>query len=395
MSRRNWTIQMGAALGRKIGGIRVDAMAQTDILGEHDGQEYTLKFAKAFEWQNYYLVPQFDILYQSEDLVNHYFGVRPSEELPGRPAYQPGAAVTYSASLEWGWRFHPKWFVYANAGIDTVPSEIRNSPVVDKDNTWSLSLGLAYDAPAMLAVSTDRVSARESSFEIGVGAFFAHTEAKVFLTSGNAVIPVDLESDFDLDDTEVSVPVDLVWRFGQFHRLEFGYFQLKRNGANDLVIPVDVGDVTFPAGQTVQTSFDTSIYKLAYAFSLMRDSQKELSLIGGFQISDISYRSADGTESIVAETTSLMPVLGADLRINFTDTLSLQTELQFWLSDFNDFSGELIDFGISGRYQLFDKISVGLGYKFYRQDIESADEEFFGDYRFDYRGPVIDVRARF
>ena len=50
---------------------------------------------------------------------------------------------------------------------------------------------------------------------------------------------------------------------------------------------------------------------------------------------------------------------------------------------------------ISGHYQLLDKLPIGLGYKFYVQDIDSADEDFFGDYRFEYRGPVIDIRARF
>ena len=396
MSRRDWTVQMGAVAGRDFGGFRIDAMIQTDILGEHDGQEYTLKFAKPLEWQSNYLVPQIDVLYQSADLVNHYFGVRPGEALPGRPAYEPGAAVTYSASLEWGWRFNPKWFFYANAAVDTVPSEIRNSPIVDdKEFNLSLSLGIAYDAPTMKTVGTKRVSSRESSFEIGVGAFFAHTDAKVFLTSGSAVIPVDLESEFSVDNSEVIVPIDLVWRIGRFHRLELGYFQLKRSGANDLIVPVEIGPVTFPAGDTVQSSVDTSIYKLAYAFSLMRDSQKELSLIGGVHVTDIAYRSDGAVDTVVADTTTLMPILGADLTVNFTDRLALEAELQFWLSDFNSHSGNLTDFGVSARYRISETFSFSAGFKFYRQDIDSADEDFFGDYRFEYRGPIVDIRARF
>ena len=395
MSRRNWTVQAGVTAGRQIAGIRVDVLAETDILDEHNGQEYTLKLAKVFEWPNLYLVPQVDILYQTADVVNHYFGVRPSEAQPGRPEYKPGSAVTYSANLTGAWRWHPKWFVYASGGIDKVPSEIRNSPVVDRDYVWSLSFGIGYDAPTMLAVDYDRVSDQDSSIEIGVGAFFAHSDAKVFLTDGTATVPVNLETDFNLDDTEVSVPVDVAWRIGRFHRIGFGFFQLKRSGVNDLVVPVDVGDVTFPAGETVQTSFDTSFYELAYAFSLIRDSQKELSLIGGIQVSDISYRSASGTETAVAETTSLLPVIGADLTVNFTDRLTLDVMLQFWALDFGKYSGNLTDFGFFARYQLLDALSVSAGYKFYRQDIDSADENFFGDYRFEYRGPIVDIRARF
>lgn len=396
MSRRDWTVQAGATIGRHIGGFRIDAVAQTDILGEHSGQEYTFKIAKAFEREDFYLVPQFDILYQSDDLVNHYFGVTPSEALPGRPAYQPGAAVTYSASLEWGWRWHRHWFVFASANIDSVPTEIRNSPVVeDKDYAWGLTLGVSYDAPTMVELQSDRRRDLETPLELGVGAFFANSDAKVFLRSGTVVIPIDLEADLSLDDTEVSVPVDLVWRFGPFHRLEFGYFQLKRSGAGDLVIPVTVGDVTFAAGETVQSSFDTTIYKVGYAFSLIHDSQKELSLFGGVHVTDVSYRSTDGTQTASSDTTATLPILGADLTVNFTDKLSLNAELQFFSMDFNRYSGSLLNFGFSGQYRLLDKLSVGVGYRFYKQDIDSGDEDFFGNYRFEYRGPVVNVRARF
>ena len=97
----------------------------------------------------------------------------------------------------------------------------------------------------------------------------------------------------------------------------------------------------------------------------------------------------------MANTTALFPVLSADFSINFIDKLSLLAKLQFFLTDVNRYSGTLLDFGISGHYQLFDKLLVGVGYKFYRQDIDSGDEDFFGDYRFEYQGPVIDVRARF
>lgn len=396
MNRRDWTVQAGATIGGHIGGFRIDAVAQTDILGEHSGQEYTFKIAKAFEKENFYLVPQFDVLYQSDDLVNHYFGVTSSEALPGRPAYQPGAAVTYSASLEWGWRWHRHWYVFANANIERVPTEIRNSPVVeDNDYAWGLTLGVGYDAPAFVGLQSDRKRDRETSLELGVGVFFANSDAKMFLTSGTAIVPIDLESDLSLDDSEVSVPVDLVWRFGPFHRLEFGYFQLKRSGVNDLVVPVTVGDITFSANETVQSSFDTTVYKLGYAFSLLHDSQKELSLFGGVHITDVSYRSADGTQTVAADTTAILPILGADLTVNFTDRLSLDAELQFFSMDFNRYSGSLMNFGFSGQYRLLDKLSVGVGYKYYKQDIDSGDEDFFGNYRFEYRGPVVNVRVRF
>jgi hypothetical protein len=327
--------------------------------------------------------------------VNHYFGVMPSEALPGRPAYQPGAAVTYSGSIEWSWKWHRNWFVTARGAIDRLPDEIRNSPIVDKDFTWSVSLGIGYVAPSMVEMQADRPGKIGSGLEVDVRAFFVQADSKVFLTSGTAVAAINLESEFSLDDSDVTVPVNLVWRINPFHRLEFGYFQLTRSGAGDIVVPIEIGDVTFQPGDTVQSNFDTTIYRLGYAFSLFHDAQKELAVFGGAHISDISYRSASGTESVAVETTAILPVLGADLNVNFTDRLSLEVELQFFIGDVNHYSGNLLDFGFAGNYQWHDRLDVGAGYKFYRQDIDSADESFPGDYRFEYRGPFVYARARF
>ena len=50
-------------------------VAQTDLLGEHDGQEYEFKIARLFDFDRYYVMPQLDVTYQSASLVDHYFGV--------------------------------------------------------------------------------------------------------------------------------------------------------------------------------------------------------------------------------------------------------------------------------------------------------------------------------
>ena len=180
-----------------------------------------------------------------------------------------------------------------------------------------------------------------------------------------------------------------------FHRLEFGYFQLKRSGASDVVVPIDIGDVTYLPGDSVLSSFDTTIYRLGYAFSLYHDAQKELAVFGGAHITDISFHSAGNAETVDADTTAILPVLGVDLAINFTERVSLEVGLQFFIGDVNHYSGNLLDFGFAGNYQWHDRMDIGVGYKFYRQDIDSADESFTGDYRFEYRGPYIYARARF
>ena len=392
MSRRDWTIQGGISTGREFGRYRFDIVAQTDLLDEHGGQEYEFKLARLFDRETYYWSPQVDITYQSSQLVNHYFGVAAAEELPDRPEYRPGAALTWGASLEWGWKWHRHWFVSASAKLEWLPSEIRNSPIVNEDTTWSFLMTFAYDAPAMIAMDGGRPDV--GGFELGFGAFFVDADSKVFLVGDATDVPIDIESEFSVGDTEVSVPVNLVWRFGPFHRIELSYFELKRSGAGDLVVPVDVGDVTFEAGESVNTGFDTRIFRFGYAFSLLHDVQKELAIFGGAHVSDVSFRANGANDGARADTTAILPVLGADLMVNFTDSLSLGAELQIFVSDVNRYSGNLIDFSFFGQYTWSDRLATGFGYRYYRQDIDTADEDFFGDYRFEYRGPFVFIAAR-
>lgn len=396
MRRRNWTVQGGVAVGRELGGlggIRADVIAQTDLLGEHGGQEYELKLARTFDLGNHYLLPQIDFTYQSSDLVQHYFGVSAPEALPDRPEYRPGAATTFGASLEWGWRWHPRWFLTAEVGVDFLPSAIRSSPIVDEDYTYSVSVGFAYDAPTLIEARPPR-PANVSALELTIGTFIAAADSVVFLTDGMGTIPIVLESDVNLRDVNVVVSFGAAWRISEFHRLKFGYFELNRDGTEDLVVPIDIGNVSFPAGAIVDTSFDTRVLNLGYAFSLLHDTQKELSVVGGLHVTDTSFRSASANDSVAADTVAILPMLGADLRINVTERLAVGAELSLFLSEFDRYSGTLLDLGIFGEYLWRERIVIGAGYRFFRQDIDTADESFFGDLSFDYRGPQVFIRAR-
>ncbi|MDJ0939020.1 MAG: MipA/OmpV family protein [Woeseiaceae bacterium] len=395
MARRDWTLQGGFIAGRSLFGVQVDADVQTDLLGEHNGQEYTLRFARQFDIGRQYVVPQVAIRHQSSRLVNHYYGVRPEEALPTRPAYVPGGATTPQIALEWGWRLLPRWFVTLNAGVEFLPDEIRNSPIVDQDTRVTFRAGLAYDAAALVAANGGNRIADDPQIEVSLGVFLVDAGTTVFLRAGDAVAPVKLESQFDVDNSELTFPASLVWRIGWFHQFKLSYAQLKRAGETDITVDVEVGELTFPAGDTVLSAFDTTLYSLAYGFSLLRDPQKELTIWGGVNVADVRYRSSGSVGDVTADTTQLLPTLGVEFDASLTDRLSLEAALSFFLLDFNDHSGDMLNFRFGGRYRFTQTLSAAVGWQYYRQDISTGDPSFFGEYRFEYRGPQLTLSARF
>jgi outer membrane scaffolding protein for murein synthesis (MipA/OmpV family) len=395
MSRRDWTIQVGANVGRQFGPVRLDLMGQTDVLGEHDGQEYTFKLALPFVGRNWQLIPQFDALYQSDELINHYFGVTEQEARPGRPEYLPGGGTTLSASLHFSWRFHPKWYLTGSAQMDFLPDVIQDSPLVSRDRVGRLIVGVAYDAPLFVAAHDEMDPLDLASFDLGLGAFYVQSESNVDLLGSGSARDVDLEDELGLNAGTWAGFIDAVWRLRLYHRLELSLFELSRDATTDLDSPLEIGDIIFDAGDIVTTEFSTQIIRLAYGFSLIQDDQKELSLIGGVHITDVEYRNSSDNQVVDASTTAILPVVGVHLRVNPTNSWQALVRLEYYELDLSQHGGRMIDFSVAGQYQFTNNFAAGAGYSWYRQDINSKDPDFTGDFQFDYRGPVLYLRARF
>ena len=394
MRRRNWTLQAGAMAGKRVGPVALTAYATTDILNEHKGHEVSLNAALPFVREKWLVIPQVDFVWQSDKLVNHYFGVREAEAAPGRPAYAPGSATTISGILELSWRFHPRWYLNTSIMLDYLPDKIRNSPIVDKDTSWRFNVGVAYDRAAWTATDSADLTSL-TGFDVGVGAFFASTESNVDVRGLIESRSPDLESGQGLDDRTTTTAVDLVWRAGRYHRIDFSYFSLNRDATTDIVSDLVVGDTAFAAGDSLRTEFNTRVFRLGYGFSFLRDAQKELTLFGGAHVTDVDYRVRGSTETESVSTTPVLPVIGLHLRANPTERLAIVAGLEIFQLDFDKHSGELIDFSFGGQYRVTEWLKAGAGYRFYRQDIDAGDDSFLGDYRMQYRGPFVVLRAQF
>ncbi len=395
MDRRDWTLQAGLHVGKRFDRLAFDLFATTDILNEHDGQEYDLLVAWPFDFGSWELVPQLGLTYQTSDFVDHYFGVQVSEALPGlRDEYLPGSAVTSSARLGYTYRISDRWFLGAAAKIKFLPDEISKSPLVDRDSTWSFSLGIAYDAPAFTAIDDDSVRRAGSALEVIVGGFLAQSRSNIDLLDASLPVP-DLENQQGLDDSELVLPVDVIWQWGRLHRIDFRAFTLSRNATTGIIDPITIASTTFGPNEDVRTSLRTRVMRLGYGLSIFRDEQKELSVLGGVYVGDIEYRVRDANDSIRASTTPILPVLGVRGRVNFSGRFSVEANIEAFAFDFDKYTGELFDLSLSGRYRISDRYFTGLGFRFYRHNIRAADDQQFVEYEIDYYGPYGYIGFRF
>lgn len=124
----------------------LEAKVLFDVSDAHDG--YTARVGAD------YAIPlsavtmlKFDggVKYGSDDYNNTYYGVKASEALANRPAYQPDAGIgSIEAGATLRHAFTNRWSVQARLGAEYLLSDVADSPLVDQEFQPSAMLGVAY-----------------------------------------------------------------------------------------------------------------------------------------------------------------------------------------------------------------------------------------------------------
>ena len=148
MHDRNKTFDVGGEFGVSGDWGSVTTYLVTDALGVDDGQEIRVVYAKSFknpfDVNNLKISPSVGLAWQSNNLVDYYYGVRDDEVRAGRPAYDPGPAVNWLWGVDANYRLNERWTLLAGFTYYWFDSEIRNSPIVSRYYSISIIAGAMY-----------------------------------------------------------------------------------------------------------------------------------------------------------------------------------------------------------------------------------------------------------
>ncbi|GAB2663190.1 MipA/OmpV family protein [Arenimonas aestuarii] len=145
MDDRDFSLDIGLAASWRVKRVgQFEASLATDMLDRSGGQEAALSWTGLVRAGGWRLLPGASLSWQSGDMVDYYYGVRPDEALVGRPAYSPGSALFPEVSLLATRPLGERWELFARVGHTWLPSEVTDSPLVDQDGRTSVILGLGY-----------------------------------------------------------------------------------------------------------------------------------------------------------------------------------------------------------------------------------------------------------
>ena len=145
MQDRDWSLDGGAELIWTMPQLYDTAVSLSfagDLTSEHEGYEISMKASKRFDFEPFFIKPAISVEYQSKDLTDYYYGVRPAEATGTRPAYSADDAVNFSTSIDFYMALSEEWLLISRIKATFLDDPITDSPIVDEDTTLLGLVGL-------------------------------------------------------------------------------------------------------------------------------------------------------------------------------------------------------------------------------------------------------------
>ena len=125
------------------GDIQLQVMG--DMTHTHKGWEVWASYAYPWKSGNWTIIPSFGVNWKSHHLLDYYYGVKKSESVKNRPAYQASSGFNSFVKLSMSYRINDHWGIVGVAEYESLSRSIRHSPIVDQDGIETLFIGLMYN----------------------------------------------------------------------------------------------------------------------------------------------------------------------------------------------------------------------------------------------------------
>ena len=398
VDQRRWALEMAPMVNYRAWPIQISFKPYFEVSDRHDGYVGQLEFSYPKQFERGYMTAAVQFDYMSDDYSNYYFGVRPVESALDRLVYEPGSVVNTELKFSWGYVLSEHWLINGRVGWLFLDDDIKNSPLIDSNQGWNASVGLAYNADVFKPRDGSERYSGSSNFRIKYTALRDELNTKI-VRDASPTAPgtiIDVEDVLGLSNKETVGQLDVLYRFGGFHRLEFSYSSVERSGSVTTASDISVGDQFIPAATTIDSANDSQTMRISYGYSLLRDEQKELGITAGIHRTRLETKIFS---TITGEVESnrpdpVLPTIGAYGSVSLSSRLKINAEGQFFRLDFDRYDGSLNYMRVEAMYQL-GRVGLGLGYSYYSVKLDSTNSDFLGSVEFNHQGPSASIAFDF
>lgn len=224
-----------------------------------------------------------------------------------------------------------------------------------------------------------------------------------FPNTGIKGTEIRLEDELGLDDRKGTPYLLLGMRLGDNWRLEFEYYQLKRDATHTISRDIQWGDVNYPASATLQSRFDSSIYRLTGGYSFYRTQQAEVGGAFGLHVTDFTVALAgqgNGAAGLsfrneARDALVPLPTIGVYGSWVFAPQWVLRGRVDYLSLNYEQYDGRLVNVMAGVDWRFSKNWGVGGGYRYVDYTVGSTRDRFQGEITYSFKGPTLYLTAGF
>lgn len=115
-----------------------------DFTSVHNGQEARVSFGRGFHPGKSHVDVAAGVVWQSDRLLDYYYGVDPHEVSNISGTYEPESGVSPFFRVDWRRKLSSKWSFQATLHYKWLSPEITDSPIVEDDVVGTVFIGGVY-----------------------------------------------------------------------------------------------------------------------------------------------------------------------------------------------------------------------------------------------------------
>ncbi len=215
-----------------------------------------------------------------------------------------------------------------------------------------------------------------ATFGLEVGSVSSAVDSTVRVGLAGAGVGLDLEDLLGLNRSNTTVKAKGYWRFSenQRHRVDLSWLDLNRQGTKTVSQDINLGNGdVITAGTAATTRLDLRLIKAQYSYSFFQDDRVDLGVGGSLYVLPIDFQLEASGVSDASDSfgvTAPLPAVGLRFDFAINPRWQLQSDLNVFYIEFDDYAGALTNWSGGVEYRPWDHFALGLGLESFALRVE-------------------------
>lgn len=243
---------------------------------------------------------------------------------------------------------------------------------------------------------------------VGGGVYFPVKTVKIKV-NGSVATPLednnfDFGESFGFDDSQATLSLNAEWRFSKNWKISSQYFSIDNAKKAELKEDIEWEDYIFKKGSFVRGGFSIDMYRIFFGRNISTGQKHELGAGLGVHLMDVgafidgkAYINDQevGDKLVKADVIAPLPNVGAWYYYAPFKNLIFTAKLDWFGISIDEFSGSLWNISPGVNYQLFNRLGIGLNYRFFEVSARVDKEDWDGRFGMSFSGPLLSISTNF